>query len=243
MRFRTTVIIVTAFAIAMAYLESAVVVYLQRALSMTPETLFPLRGQQVVGDLAAIEVGREAATLVMLAAIGCLVGRRWADRLAWTAVAFGVWDLFYYVWLWVFIGWPHSLGTWDVLFLIPVPWAGPVWAPAAVSAALIGSGLAAAYSVRAGRMPRVGLVRGAGAVVGGLLGWQLHRQRSGTHRRQASWLVPMADIRGRHGHSGLVDGCLAQDRRHGRGRTGRSRAAIESWSGARRLRGSRRSPS
>ena len=169
MRFRTTVIIVTAFAIAMAYLESAVVVYLQRALSMTPDTLFPLRGQQVVGDLAAIEVGREAATLVMLAAIGCLVGRRWADRLAWTAVAFGVWDLFYYVWLWVFIGWPHSLGTWDVLFLIPVPWAGPVWAPAAVSAALIGSGLAAAYSVRAGRMPRVGLVRGAGAVVGGLL--------------------------------------------------------------------------
>ena len=169
MRFLTTVITVAAFAIAMAYLESAVVVYLQRALSMTPETLFPLRGQQVVGDLAAIEVGREAATLVMLAAIGCLVGRRWADRLAWTAVAFGVWDLFYYVWLWVFIGWPHSLGTWDVLFLIPVPWAGPVWAPAAVSAALIGSGLAAAYSVRAGRMPRVGLVRGAGAVVGGLL--------------------------------------------------------------------------
>ena len=169
MRFRTTVITVAAFAIAMAYLESAVVVYLQRALSMTPETLFPLRGQQVLGDLAAIEVGREAATLVMLAAIGCLVGRRWADRLAWTAVAFGVWDLFYYVWLWVFIGWPHSLGTWDVLFLIPVPWAGPVWAPAAVSAALIGSGLAAAYSVRAGRMPRVGLVRGAGAVVGGLL--------------------------------------------------------------------------
>ena len=169
MRFRTVVLAVLAFAIAMAYLESAVVVYLQRALAMTPDTLFPLRGQQVLGDLAAIEVGREAATLVMLAAIGCLVGRRWADRLAWTAVAFGVWDLFYNIWLWVFIGWPHSLGTWDVLFLIPVPWAAPVWAPAAVSAALIGFGLAAAYSVRAGRMPRVGLVRGAGAVVGGLL--------------------------------------------------------------------------
>ena len=169
MRFRTVILAVLAFAIAMAYLESAVVVYLQRALAMTPDTLFPLRGQQVLGDLAAIEVGREAATLVMLAAIGCLVGRRWADRLAWTAVAFGVWDLFYYIWLWVFIGWPHSLGTWDVLFLIPVPWAAPVWAPAAVSAALIGFGLAAAYSVRAGRMPRVGLVRGAGAVAGGLL--------------------------------------------------------------------------
>ena len=169
MRFRSTVITVVAFAVAMAYLESAVVVYLQRALAMTPDTLFPLRGSDVVGDLAAIEVGREAATLVMLVAIGCLVGRRWADRLAWTAVAFGVWDIFYYVWLWVFIGWPHSPNTWDVLFLIPAPWAGPVWAPAAVSAALVGFGLAAAYQVRAGRMPRVGLVRGAGAVAGGLL--------------------------------------------------------------------------
>jgi hypothetical protein len=169
MRFRTTATTVVAFAVAMAYLESAVVVYLQRALAVTPETLFPLRGAQVVGDLAPIEVGREAATLVMLAAIGCLVGRRWADRLAWTAVAFGVWDLFYYFWLWLFIGWPHSPGTWDVLFLIPVPWAGPVWAPVAVSAALIGFGLAAAYQVGIGRFPRVGLIRGAGAVAGGLL--------------------------------------------------------------------------
>jgi hypothetical protein len=169
MRFRTTAITVIAFAIAMAYVESAVVVYLQRALSMTPDTLFPLRGAQAVGDLAAIEVGREVATLVMLVAIGCLVGRRWADRLAWTAVAFGVWDLLYYVWLWVFIGWPHSPSTWDVLFLIPVPWAGPVWAPAAVSSALIGFGLAVGYQVRIGRMPQVGLVRGAGAVAGGLL--------------------------------------------------------------------------
>lgn len=169
MRFRSTVLTVVAFAVAMAYLESAVVVYLQRALAMTPETLFPLRGPDVVGDLAAIEVGREAATLVMLVAIGCLVGRRWADRLAWTAVAFGVWDVFYYIWLWVFIGWPHSPNTWDVLFLIPVPWAGPVWAPVAVSAALIGFGLAAAYQVSAGRMPRLGLLRGAGAVAGGLL--------------------------------------------------------------------------
>jgi hypothetical protein len=105
----------------------------------------------------------------MLSAIGCLAGRGWVDRLAWTAVAFGVWDLFYYAWLWVFIGWPHSPATWDVLFLIPVPWAGPVWAPVAVSGALVGFGLAAAHQVPAGRMPRVGLRRGVGAIAGGLL--------------------------------------------------------------------------
>jgi hypothetical protein len=123
----------------------------------------------MVADLAAIEVGREFATLVMLIGVGCLAGRRWVDRLAWTAVAFGVWDIGYYFWLWVFIGWPHSPVTWDVLFLIPVPWTGPVWAPIAISGFLIGFGLAAARQVGAGGMPRVSLVRGVAAVAGGLL--------------------------------------------------------------------------
>ncbi len=167
MRFRSAALTVIVFAVAMAYLESAVVVYLQRALAMTPDQLFPLRRPDVVGDLAAIEVGREFATVVMLAAVGCLVGGKWLDRLAWTAVAFGVWDIFYYVWLWVFIGWPHSPATWDVLFLIPVPWAGPVWAPIGVSGALIGFGLAAAYQVRSGRTPSVEPWRAAAAVAGG----------------------------------------------------------------------------
>ncbi|MFI5258150.1 MAG: hypothetical protein ACHQ01_00855 [Candidatus Limnocylindrales bacterium] len=169
MRFRNTAITVVIFGVAMAYLESAVVVYLQRALSISPDALFPLQGTEIAGNLAAIEVGREFATLVMLVAIGSLVGRRWVDRLAWTAVAFGVWDVFYYVWLWVFISWPHSPSTWDVLFLLPVPWAGPVWAPVAVSLALVGFGLAAARRAGDGDVPRVGLVRGMAALAGGML--------------------------------------------------------------------------
>jgi hypothetical protein len=160
---------VGAYAIAMAYLESAVVVYLQRAIAIDPDRLFPLSGPEIAGNLAVIEVGREFATLVMLATVGCLAGRRWIDRLAWTAVAFGLWDIFYYVWLWVFIGWPHSPLTWDVLFLIPAPWAGPVWAPMAVSAALVAAGLPAAHMVREGRVPAIGRMRAAGAVAGGLL--------------------------------------------------------------------------
>lgn len=169
MRFRNVALIVVGFAVAMAYMESAVVVYLQRAIGLTPEELFPLRQTDVVGNLVAIEVGRELATLVMLVALGCLVGRRAVDRLAWTAVAFGVWDIFYYVWLWVFIGWPHGLNTWDVLFLIPVPWAGPVWTPMAVSLALVGAGLAAAHGVVDGCAPVVTTARGIAAVSGGLL--------------------------------------------------------------------------
>ena len=169
MRFRYAATTVILFAVAMAYLESAVVVYLQRALSITPDTLFPLQSQSMVGDLGGIEVGREVATLVMLVAVGCLVGRRGVDRLAWTAVAFGVWDIFYYVWLWVFVGWPHSPGTWDVLFLLPAPWSGPVWAPVVVDVALILAGLATGREVIAGRIPRVTVPRGAGAVAGGIL--------------------------------------------------------------------------
>ncbi len=189
MRFRSAALTVIVFAVAMAFMESAVVIYLQRALAITPDQLFPLRGPEVVGNLTSIEVGREAATLLMLVAVGFLAGRRWVDRLAWTAVAFGVWDIGYYVWLWVFVGWPPSPGTWDVLFLIPLPWTGPVWAPMAVSAALIGFGLRAAHLTAAGRPPRVGRAvcgagLGGGAIVvlsflanaqaileGGLPGW------------------------------------------------------------------------
>jgi hypothetical protein len=168
MRFRSTAFIVVIFAVSMAYLESAVVVYLQRALSVTPQDLFPLRGPETVGDLAAIEVGRELATLAMLAAVGWLAGRQPLERLAWTAIAFGVWDIAYYGWLWVFVGWPSAPGTWDVLFLIPIPWAGPVWAPVAVSAALIGFGLVAAREMSRGRPVLVGPRDVALALTGGV---------------------------------------------------------------------------
>lgn len=169
MKFRNAAISVVVFATAMAYMESAVVVYLQRALGITPDRLFPLQNGDIVGNLAAIEVGREFATLIMLGAIGWMLGRTWVDRLAWSAVAFGVWDIGYYLWLWIFIGWPHSPGSWDVLFLIPVPWAGPVWAPIAVSAALIGFGLEATRRSGQGRLPQVRPVHVAGAIGGGAI--------------------------------------------------------------------------
>jgi hypothetical protein len=149
--FRTTAVAVVAYAAAMAYLESAVVVYLQLALGGKVGAIFPLSPAIEAGSLVAIEVGREAATMVMIAAVGLLAGRSRVERLAWGAVIFGVWDMAYYAWLHVFSGWPPSLGTTDLLFLIPVPWAGPVWSPVAVSAALVGFGLAAARTLRSGR--------------------------------------------------------------------------------------------
>ena len=169
MRFAATALTVVAYAIAMAYVESAVVVDLNGALGQRVGELFPLRDAMTVGPLIAIEVGREAATLVMLAAVGILAGRSPLERLAWVAVAFGIWDIAYYGWLNVFTGWPPSLGTWDVLFLIPLPWTAPIWAPLAVSLALIGFGLLAARRLRSGAAVRFRGRHLAIAIAGGLL--------------------------------------------------------------------------
>ena len=126
------------YAVAMAYVESAVVVYL-RAIYYPRGFSFPLA--PMPQDMVAIEIGREVATLVMLLGVAMLAGTERWDRFLTFCVSFGVWDLFYYVWLWLLLGWPPSLLTWDVLFLIPVPWIGPVLAPAVVSIALVIGGL------------------------------------------------------------------------------------------------------
>jgi len=126
------------FAVAMAYVESAVVVYL-RAIYYPQGFAFPL--VPIPPDMLAIEMGREVATLIMLAGVGVLAGKDGWGRLLAFCVVFGVWDIFYYIWLWVFLRWPPSLLTWDILFLIPVPWIGPVLAPVLVSVVLVVSGV------------------------------------------------------------------------------------------------------
>ena len=167
--FRMTAIAIFAYAGAMAYLEAAAVVYLQLALGAQVGAVFPLRPASEAGDLIAIEAGREAATLVMIGAVGLLVGRSWTERFAWSAAVFGVWDIGYYAWLYLFSGWPPSMSTFDILFLLPVPWVGPVWSPIAVSVALVGVGLAAASALRAGRQLRITPWQLAAGLGGGLL--------------------------------------------------------------------------
>ena len=107
------------FAIAMAYFEAAVVVYL-RELFYPDYFPFPLKFIPL--NLLAIELFREAATLVMLTAVAVVVGKKFWERFGYMIILFGVWDIFYYVWLKVTIGWPVSLQDWDILFLIPIPW-------------------------------------------------------------------------------------------------------------------------
>jgi hypothetical protein len=119
----------------MAWVEAAVVVYLRSMMHrIEPYQSDPL---PVIGGFASIELPRELATLVMLLTVGWLAGRTWRARLGYAAIAFGVWDIFYYVFLKIICGWPHSLLDWDVLFLLPLPWWGPVLAPVLISLLMI----------------------------------------------------------------------------------------------------------
>lgn len=129
---------VVIYATAMALVESAVVTYLRVFLDrVDPYQTPPL---DVPEWLLQTEMVREAATLVMLVAVGWLAGRTRRSRLGYFLIAFGVWDIFYYVFLVPMSGWPHSLLDWDVLFLIPLPWWGPVWAPVSIAALLVVGG-------------------------------------------------------------------------------------------------------
>jgi len=156
MQLTRTYLALLLFGIAFGYVEAAVVVYLRTIYTpIRDETfraqphndLFPLltdehlqaAGPQYAQTLV-IEVGREVATLVMLAGAGLAIATNFRQWLAGFMIAFGVWDIFYYVFLRLLLGWPESLLTWDILFLVPVPWVGPVIAPVMVSLSMILAG-------------------------------------------------------------------------------------------------------
>jgi len=136
--------VVVAFAIAMAWVESASVLYIRALVGrIEPYQAYPLPLNTGLGH---VEVWREAATLVMLATVGMLAGGTWRRRAGYAAVAFGVWDIFYYVFLHFISGWPKTLFDWDILFLLPLPWWGPVLAPVSIALVMILWGTRAARS-------------------------------------------------------------------------------------------------
>ncbi len=131
--------LVTLFAAAMGYLEAAVVFYLRTMVNrMEPYQPDPLPN---FANLALPEIGREAATMVMLATVGCIAGLTWRGRLGFILLAFGIWDIAYYLFLVPLTGWPNSILDWDILFLIPLPWWGPVWAPVSITLLMIAFGV------------------------------------------------------------------------------------------------------
>lgn len=133
-----TILWVTFFSIAFGMVEAAVVIYM-RALYFPEGFQFPINA--IADPIVFTELWREVATIVMLAAAGILAGKNKVERFAYFLISFAVWDIFYYVFLKVFIDWPASFLTWDILFLLPVAWIGPVIAPVILAILMIGIGL------------------------------------------------------------------------------------------------------
>jgi len=173
------------FSTAFGYLEAAVVTYL-RVLHEPARRhvytdgrateLFPLLTLDQIRSVAPeqqrtlfVEIGREAATIVMLAAIALAVSRNARQWTAAFAIAFGIWDIVFYLGLKVLIGWPASLFTWDILFLIPLPWVGPVIAPVLVSLAMIGGGIWCLQCEACSKPLRIGAWRASGVMLGALV--------------------------------------------------------------------------
>ncbi len=152
-------VVVVILAIAFGYIEAAVVAYL-RAIFHPDGFDFPLAAG-IFGDssrgLLLTEVGREATTIVLIFTAAFLAGHNRRQRLAYFLIIFAVWDIFYYVWLRVLIGWPVSVLDWDILFLIPLAWAGPVIAPVVVSAVMLLFAGIILYLDSSGRPVKAGL--------------------------------------------------------------------------------------
>ena len=183
--FLRAVAILLLFGTAFGYLEAAVVSYLRILheparrhfyLDRPSGELFPLLTLEQVRATGPeqqktlfVEIGREAATMLMLAAIALAVARNARQWTAAFAIAFGVWDIVFYACLKLLLGWPASLFTWDVLFLIPVPWVGPVIAPVVVSVAIITAGIWCLWREAASRPLQIGLWNAVGVLLGGLV--------------------------------------------------------------------------
>ena len=144
-----TLVVCASFGAAFGFVEAAVVVYLRAAVGLLPGHGGSLadvarlssemyQKSQIHGDLpeglVTVEMFREAATMVMLLSIAFLGATFWRERSAIFLWSFAIWDICYYLGLYLTVGWPPSWFTADVLFLIPVPWLAQVWFPILVSA-------------------------------------------------------------------------------------------------------------
>ncbi len=185
MNWRRAVLSLILFGFAFGYVEAAVVVYLRHIYQpirselhpgKPPGDLFPLITTEQLNSkggeyttLLATELGREFATLVMLGAAAWAVAGNFRQWLAGFVLAFGVWDLVFYLFLKVILNWPESFATWDILFLLPLPWVGPMLAPCIVAATMVAAGILLLKRELGGGEVRIGGLNWAGIVGGGIV--------------------------------------------------------------------------
>ena len=164
---RTRILIwLTLYAIAMAYVEAALVVHLRQLYyADNLQAIFPL--QLLSHTDLTIELIREVATILMLVAVAFLADRDIGRRFAAFVYIFGVWDLGYYGFLKLLIDWPQAWLEWDVLFLLPWPWFGPWITPAVIALLFTGWG---AWILLSDRQPRFNWLSASLFVGGAILG-------------------------------------------------------------------------
>ncbi len=149
--------IVVIFSIAFAYIEAAVVVYLREIFYPDgftfPLTVFGI--EPLWRRFLLTEIGREAATIILIFTGAWLFGRNRRQRFAYFLTIFAIWDIFYYVWLKILIDWPVSIMDWDILFLIPGTWASAVLYPVLISITMLIFAAAILYRDVRGRTIKV----------------------------------------------------------------------------------------
>jgi hypothetical protein len=147
------------FAIAFGYIEAAVVIYLRNVFGLDSGSLFPVASalNEPASQVVSVEVGREVATLAVMLIPAHFASRRNVYRVLAYLLIFAVWDLSYYGFLRIHLGWPPSLFTYDILFLIPTLWVSPVLCPVLISGSIVlyASGLMALARHRSMRAPPV----------------------------------------------------------------------------------------
>src|SRR5262249_25468315 len=140
------------FGIVFGYVEAAAVVYIRAAIDPIHHRLFPDRDPSDLFPLISaeqwshespathmvfLEVSREVSTVLLTVVVALAVSQNVRQWFASFMLAFGVWDVFYYLWLRLLLGWPRTFGDWDLVLAFPLPWVGPVWAPLVVSGVMI----------------------------------------------------------------------------------------------------------
>jgi hypothetical protein len=205
---RRVVIALFLFGISFGYVEAAVVVYLRAIYDPIranihpgrgPNDLFPLITPQQLAATGpentrrlVIEIVREAATLAMLAGIALAVARDFHAWFAAFAVVFGIWDIAFYAFLRIMIHWPQSLTTWDILFLIPVPWVGPVWSPVVVAFSMIVCGLIALQRGVRARLRDTAIILAGAAILFAAFIWDFRNTSSGGMPHAFNWPLFLA---------------------------------------------------
>lgn len=150
---RVNLFVIAIFGVAFGFVEAAVVFYLRTLIKFHQNYAIshykvllnlgfitfvqPAHSLLLTHRVTDVEIARESATIVMLAAISFVAAHRWHQRLGAFLVSFACWDLAYYLFLRIIDDWPRSLFTRDVFFLIPVTWIGPVLTPIILSIAIL----------------------------------------------------------------------------------------------------------